>query len=135
MNNINSKKEGKKTPLRRGQFSRTNQPKRRRGKGVIAILNEAIGEEYKINLSANEILDISQIILEQPEDVVKRLLKDNEQAMLVKIVSEKLLNKKNNDAMYDKILDRLLKREGYRDSKEEPIKLTFEEGDDGLSEM
>lgn len=125
-------------------FTPFNQPLHRRNKGVITTLKETIGLEYGLDLTANEILDISQFMLELPEDLIKKLLKDNEQAMLVKIVAEKLLNKKNNIIMYDKILERLLKREGYRASRANPIEVLFEEGeyldnnvedDDGIDAM
>jgi len=46
--------------------------------------------------------------------------------MLIKIVASKLLDAKCSDIMYEKILERLLRREGMRVNTNNEIKIIFE---------
>jgi len=118
--------KNRKLPLGYGQFTTENQPVRRRTKGIITILKEAIGREYGLDLTANEILDISQFIMESNKAELDILSKDPNQAMLVQIPAKMLTGSKQYAvAMYDKILERALKREGFRISNDNTIQVEF----------
>ena len=109
------------------RFSKENQPTKRRSKGILNILAETVGREYKLELKANDIVDYTQYLLECTEDEVSNVIADKDQPMLAKIVANKLTNKKYNYAVYEKILERLLQRDGLQMNGNNKISITFGE--------
>jgi hypothetical protein len=138
MSDVEIKKDSKKAPLNRCQFSAVNQPNRRRSKGIMTILREAIGRDFKRELTDNEVLDIALFSLECDTIEAKQLQGDNI-PLVAKIPAKTLLDSEKADTMYNKLLDRAsLRRDIYAVSGNE-MKVKYftekEEDCDGVDAM
>ena len=108
------------------RFSKDNQPLRRRGKGILKILEDTIGSEYKLDLSANDILDVYHFLSEKTEFDLRKLLNNQDVPIFIKIISNKLLNKKFDWIILEKITDKALKREGLRSNQDNKLEIRYD---------
>jgi hypothetical protein len=109
------------------KFSKENQPSKRRGKSIKTILEERVGKLFEVELTANDKLDVMDFLTELSKKQLEDLVKDEAQAILVKILASQLLHEKYGIIWLEKLTDRLLKREGMRENTNNEIIIKYGE--------
>jgi hypothetical protein len=99
--------------------------KRGRKANIMTLLKTQLQRDCKLELSANQILDVAQLLLEANTDEVKNIVADKESPLFVKIIGERLVNDRFAAEMLDRIITRLLAREGLRETTDNVIELRF----------
>jgi hypothetical protein len=136
------KKQTKKGTTKRisfTRFSKDDQPTKRRGKGIITRLNEALEidlkDKIRLELSAKDMVNIQHLLLETSETKLDKVKDDKDILMLARITAKRLLNSKYGVVMMDKIIDRKLKQSETESNSSNELIIKYMEEDDGLPEM